>query len=103
MAVEAKTLLEGEGIGTRVVSFPSHEMFADQPDAYRNEVLPPAVTARLAVEAGHPMSWYRWVGSNGDVVGIERFGASAPADRIFVEFGFTPALVAARAKALIQR
>ncbi len=102
VALEAKQAL-GDDVATRVVSFPSHELFEEQPASYRDEVLPPSVTARVAVEAGHPMPWYRWVGTGGDIIGIDRFGASAPADRLFAEFGFTAENVVARARAVLER
>ena len=97
----AKALLDAEGVATRVVSMPSVELFARQPVDYRERVLPPAVRARVAVEAGHTFGWHRWVGTGGAVVGLERFGASAPAERLFAEFGFTPEHVAAQARALL--
>ena len=89
-------------VRTRVVSLPSHELFAAQPASYRDAVLLPGVP-RLAVEAAHPLSWARWLAPEDDVVGIERFGASAPAAKLFEAFGFTPTAVAARASALLQR
>jgi len=97
----ARELLQRDGVPTRVVSMPSLELFQRQPAAYRDAVLPPAVTRRVAVEAGQTFGWHRWVGPAGDVVGLERFGASAPAERIFKELGFTPEHVAARARALL--
>jgi transketolase len=66
----------------------SHELFAHQPASYRESVLPPGVP-RVAIEAAHPMSWYRWVGDNGVVLGIDRFGASAPYETIYEELGIT--------------
>ena len=101
LCLGAKPILEAEGAPTRVVSMPSLDVFESQPAAYRDSVLPPAVRARLAVEAGRALGWHRWVGESGDVVGIERFGASAPAERLFAEFGFTAENVAARARALL--
>jgi transketolase len=86
-----------------VVSMPSWELFEAQPQAYRDAVLPPAVTARLAVEAGSPLGWFKYVGLQGDVVGMTRFGASAPAKILFERFGFTPANVAARAMKLVAK
>src|SRR5688500_404288 len=80
--------LASEGIRSRVVSMPSHELFARQSEEYRASVLPPDVP-RVAIEAAHPMSWYRWVGDNGVVLGLERFGASAPYERIYEELGLT--------------
>jgi transketolase len=97
----AKALLDADGIPTRVVSLPSVELFAGQQADYRDAVLPPAVRARVAVEAGRSFGWHRWVGDGGAVVGLDRFGASAPAERLFAEFGFTPEHVAARARALL--
>jgi transketolase len=103
LALAARELLEREGTPTRVVSLPSLELFARQDAAYRDAVLPPAVRARLAVEAAAGFGWHRWVGSAGDVVSIERFGVSAPYERIFKEFGFTADNVAARARAVVAR
>jgi transketolase len=89
LALGAKEKLEAQGVPTRVVSMPSHALFAKQAPEYRNQVLPPAVGARLAIEAAHPMSWYRLVGDKGDVLGIEKFGASAPYQRLYSEYGLT--------------
>ena len=83
------------------VSMPSWNLFDAQPQAYREEVLPTNVSARLAVEAGSPQGWHRYVGDRGDVIGIERFGASAPAEVLLREYGFTVDNVCARAKALL--
>jgi len=93
--------LAGEGVRPRVVSMPCMELFEAQHDAYREQVLPASVGARLAVEAGAPMSWWRWVGSGGDVLGIDRFGASAPGTTVLEELGFTAENIAARARALL--
>ena len=101
LAVEAAKQLAGEGIAVRVVSMPCIEAFRAQDAAWRDAVLPPRITARLAVEAGVPDSWYRFVGTAGAVVGIERFGESAPAPELFEHFGYTPTAVAARLKALL--
>ncbi|MEJ2503600.1 MAG: transketolase, partial [Gemmatimonadota bacterium] len=79
VAVEARDRLASEGVRARVVSMPSWTLFARQPRSYRDEVLPPAIRARVAVEAAGTFGWHRWVGSDGAVVGISRFGASAPA------------------------
>ena len=73
----------------RLVSFPSWELFAEQDAAYRDEVLPPDVTRRLAVEAGVAQGWYQWVGSRGRVLALDRFGASAPATDVFENLGIT--------------
>ena len=88
LIVEAQQKLEAEGIRTRTVSMPSHEIFAAQSDEYRATVLPVGVK-RLSIEAGHPMSWQRWVGSDGIALGIERFGASAPYKEIYEHLGIT--------------
>jgi transketolase len=95
-------LLTKEGVRARVVSMPCLEYFARQPQAYRDQVLPPAVTQRIAIEAAVPQSWYRWVGERGVIVGIDRFGASAPYQRIYKEFGLTVENVVAQARSLIQ-
>jgi transketolase len=98
LAVEARGRLQGEGIRTRVVSMPSMTLFARQEQGYRDEVLPPGVRARVAVEAGSPMGWHRWVGSEGEIVGISHFGASAPAQTVFKELGLSVDNIAAVAK-----
>jgi hypothetical protein len=72
-----------------VVSMPCWELFEEQDRSYRDKVLPPNVTKRLAVEAASPMGWSKWVGSEGDIIGVETFGASAPAEVIFEKYGFT--------------
>jgi transketolase len=101
LAVEAARRLAGEGVAARVVSMPCIEAFRAQDQAWRDAVLPPGITARLAVEAGVPDSWYPLVGSAGAVIGIRRFGESAPAPQLFEHFGFTPGAVATRLKALL--
>ena len=101
LALGAYEKLSAEGLATRVVSMPSMELFARQPVEYRNAVLPPAVGARLAIEAAAPHPWYRWVGERGTVMGIERFGASAPYQRIYQELGLTVEKVVERAKQLL--
>ena len=101
VALGAQESLAAQGIAARVVSMPSMELFAKQDAAYQASVLPAGVP-RLAVEAGHPMSWYRWIGETGGSVTLDHFGASAPAERLFSEFGFTAANVAAKAAALIK-
>ena len=98
LALEARELLQAEGIGTRVVSMPSWTLFSRQAREYRDEVLPPEVTARVAVEAASPLGWAQWVGTAGRVVGISHFGASAPAKEIFKQLGFSADNVAAKAK-----
>ncbi len=103
IVLEAQQKLSALGIRARVVSAPSLELFAQQPEAYRDEVLPPAVTRRIAVEAAHPMPWYRWVGDAGVVIGLEWFGASAPYQRVYEERGLTPDNVVARVLGMIGR
>ncbi|MGR6973950.1 transketolase [Streptomyces cynarae] len=98
LAVAAREQLEAEGVGTRVVSMPSVEWFEEQPAEYRERVLPPSVKARVAVEAGIALTWYRYVGDAGRIVSLEHFGASADAKTLFAEFGFTPENVAAAAR-----
>jgi transketolase len=100
-ALEARDRLQAEEIPTRVVSMPSWTLFSRQEKEYRDRVLPPAITARVAVEAASSMGWDRWVGSEGTVVGISHFGASAPAKTIFKELGISPENVAHQARALL--
>ena len=95
--------LAAAGIAARAVSMPCMELFASQPQEYRDAVLPPSVRARLAVEVASPQSWYRWVGDHGAVLGLERFGASAPYQRIYQELGLTVENVVRRAKELLQQ
>ncbi|GAA3776788.1 transketolase [Streptomyces chiangmaiensis] len=98
LAVAARERLEAEGVGTRVVSMPSVEWFQEQPADYRERVLPPSVKARVAVEAGIALTWYRYVGESGRIVSLEHFGASADAKTLFAEYGFTAENVAAAAR-----
>ena len=102
IVLDAQHALADGGIHARVVSVPSLELFAEQPASYRELVLPSA-SLRLAIEAGHPMSWYRWVGDAGEVIGLERFGASAPYRQLYENFGLTADAVVARARALLSR
>jgi transketolase len=103
LAVAAYERLSGEGVKARVVSMPSTNLFDLQDQAYRDSVLPPGVRRRVAVEAAHPMSWYKYTGFDGAIVGIEKFGASAPAEVVFREYGFTVDNVVAQAKALLEK
>ena len=102
LAVDAAERLGKEGVKVRVVNMPCFEFFDSQTDAYRKRVLPPDVRARLAVEAGATSGWFRYVGIDGDVIGIDHFGASAPAKVLFEKFGFTADTVVARAKKLLK-
>jgi len=101
LALEAHEALQKESIATRVVSMPCWELFEEQPEGYRNQVLPPAVTARLAVEAGVRQGWDRYVGPGGDVICLDRFGASAPGDVAMRELGFNVDNVLKHARRLL--
>jgi transketolase len=101
LTLEARETLQAEGIPTRVVSMPCWELFEEQPKDYRDEVLPPAITSRLAVEAGIAQGWDRYVGPSGDVICLNRFGASAPGDVALRELGFNVENVLKRARALL--
>ncbi len=99
--VQAGSLLSAEGINVRLVSFPSWELFKAQPQSYKDSVLPPSIGARVAVEAGISMGWEQWVGSKGQIIAMDRYGASAPYKTLQKEFGFTPENVIAKAKSLL--
>jgi transketolase len=103
LAVAARDLLQKEGRRVRVVSMPSWELFEAQPQEYRDEVLPPAITARVSVEAAAPLGWERWVGQFGTVIGLTRFGASAPYTDIYKHLNFTPEYIASRAREVVER
>jgi len=103
VALDARQRLADQGVAARVVSMPSWELFEKQPPEYRNQVLPPDVTARLVIEAAVPLGWERYIGLGGDVVGLNRFGASAPYQVIFEHLGFTGENVALRALALLDK
>jgi transketolase len=102
LVLDAQKKLEADGIRARAVSMPSHELFARQDETYRNTVLPRGVK-RIAMEAAHPMSWYRWVGDDGVILGIERFGASAPAATIYTHLGITVDRMVETAKKLVGK
>jgi transketolase len=102
LALEAREQLQADGIATRVVSMPCIELFAEQSESYRDEVLPPNVTARLAIEAGVRQGWDRYVGPNGDVICLDRFGASAPGDVALKNLGFNVDNVLKHARALLK-
>ena len=97
LALGAKTELEARGRAVRVVSMPSFELFEAQSQQYRESVLPRDIRRRLAVEAGSPLAWYRWVGLEGEVIGMTTFGASAPSQELMKHFGFTVENVVNRA------
>jgi transketolase len=103
LVVAAQAALAKEGVRARAVSMPSWELFEAESVDYRETVLPRAVPRRLAVEAGATFGWERWVGIGGAIVGIDRFGASAPGDTVMKELGFTVDHVVARARALLGR
>jgi transketolase len=101
LAFGAAEALEKEGVPSRVVSLPCWELFERQDAAYRESVLPSGVRKRVAVEAGVSLGWERWVGDEGAIVGLDHFGASAPAGTIFEKFGFTVDRVAGVARDVI--
>jgi transketolase len=101
-ALAARDELEKDGIGTRVVSFPSWELFEQQDEAYREEVLPRSCRKRLAIEAASPMGWERFVGLDGEVIGMNGFGASAPGGELMQHFGFTGAHVLEQARKMLK-
>jgi transketolase len=104
VAVAAAQALLAEGVRARVVSMPCWELFEAQPLAYRQQVLPPQIRARVAIEAGATLAWGRYVGLDGVVIGLDRFGASAPAKVLFEQFGLTAeAVVTAVRKLLAER
>jgi transketolase len=98
--VQSADALEAEGITARVVSMPCTNLFDRQPQAYRDAVLPPACRKRVAIEAGVTDFWRKYVGLDGHVVGVDTFGASAPAEALFPYFGFTVDAVVAAVKSL---
>jgi transketolase len=101
LAMEAREKLQAENTPTRVVSMPCWELFDEQTQSYRDEVLPPAITARLAIEAGVPQGWDKYVGTKGDIIGLDRFGASAPGEIAMRELGFNVDNVLKHARALV--
>jgi transketolase len=101
LATAAAQQLATEGLQVRVVSMPCVEQFAAQDEDYRHQVLPPATRARVAVEAGHPDLWYKFVGLDGAVVGIDRFGVSAPGGLAMAELGMTVDAVVAATKRVV--
>ena len=103
LAVAAREVLEADGVPTRVVSVPVLDWFLEQDQAYRDEVLPPAVRARVSVEAGLAMPWYRLLGDAGEAVSLEHFGASADHKTLFREFGITAEAVVDAARRSLTR
>ncbi|MGA7303894.1 MAG: transketolase C-terminal domain-containing protein, partial [Rhodothermales bacterium] len=103
IALSAQTMLDAENVRSRVVSMPSFEVFEQQPASYREDVLPPGITARVSVEAGVTMGWDRFVGSNGASIGLHRFGESAPYKEVYEDLGITADAVVAAAKRTLDR
>jgi transketolase len=103
LALQAQERLGEKGIRVRVVSMPSWELFAEQPQNYRESVFPPAIRARLAVEAGSGLGWAQWVGTDGDIISVDRFGSSAPGSEVMKQYGFTVDNVVARVEKLLKR
>jgi transketolase len=102
LILAARQMLQEQDVHARVVSMPSWELFEAQPKEYRDSVIPPSVPARLAVEAGSPQGWHRFVGDQGDVIGVDRFGASAPGEVLMREYGFTVENACGRALRLLR-
>jgi transketolase len=103
LIIAACQKLTGNEISVRIVSMPSWELFDAQSKEYRDSVLPPTLRARLAVEAGATQGWRKYVGDGGDVIGVDRFGASAPGEVVMREYGFTVDNIYERAMKLIER
>jgi transketolase len=103
IAVEAANALKAEGVKARVVSMPCWELFDEQDEAYRESVLPRSVTARVSIEAGRTLGWEHYIGMNGIAIGVDQFGASAPYERIYQEYGLTSAAVVAAAKKVLGK
>lgn len=102
LIMAARQKLQDQNVLVRVVSMPSWELFDAQPRSYRDQVLLPSIPARLSVEAGASQGWHRYVGDRGDVLGVDRFGASAPGDVVMREYGFTVENVCERTLALLR-
>jgi transketolase len=102
LVIAARQQLSGQGVNARVVSFPSWQLFEEQPPEYRSAVLPPGVPV-LAVEAGSPLGWKPYIGQGVEVIGVDQFGASAPGDVVMREYGFTTDNVCRKAMAMLRR
>lgn len=103
LAIKAQKALEDEGIHASVVSMPSWDRFEQQSEEYKKAVLPPTVKKRLAIEMGSSLGWHKYIGDEGDVLAIDRFGASAPGEKVIEEYGFTVSNVVTKVKALLQK
>lgn len=101
ITLQAADTLREKGISVRVISMPSWELFDRQPESYHRQVLPPEAGIRIAIEAGSPQGWHKYVGSRGDVIGLDHFGASAPYQTLYNKFGITADRVVEKALALI--
>lgn len=102
LAIKAQKELKAQGIETNVISLPSWDRFDEQDEAYRNEVIPPKVKARVGIEMGSSLGWERYVGDHGTVISIDRFGASAPGEKVVAEYGFTVENVVKQVKRLVE-
>jgi transketolase len=103
IALEAAKRIDESGVKVRVVNMPSWELFNRQDEAYRHRVLPPEIKARVAIEAGISQGWHRYVGDEGRIIALDRFGASAPSKILYEKFGFTPENVVETALTLVKR
>ena len=103
LAMEAQGALRAQGIQTKVVSMPSMELYLQQPAAYQSRVLPDALRCRVAIEAAATMPWYRFVGLDGQVIGLDQYGASAPQEVLFKEYGITADHLVQTVKALLKK
>jgi transketolase len=103
LAVETFYSLQSEGINARVISFPSWELFESQTDDYKESVLPKNIKARISIEAGIKQGWEKYLGDYGEAVSIEKFGASAPAEVLFKEYGFTKENIVAAVKRVLAK
>jgi transketolase len=102
LIVKAGEKLAEEGVNVRLVSFPCWSFFENQPQSYHNAVLDPSIEKRIAVEAGVSLGWEKWVGSKGAIIGVDKYGASAPYEKIFEEYGLTADQIYKKAKALLK-
>ncbi|MBM3137921.1 MAG: hypothetical protein FJZ98_07015 [Chloroflexi bacterium] len=102
LIVKAGEKLAEEGVNVRLVSFPCWSFYEQQPQSYRDAVLDPAIEKRIAVEAGVTLGWERWVGTKGEIMGVDKYGASAPYEKIFEEYGLTADHVYQKAKDLLK-
>jgi transketolase len=103
LALAARELLAERGLRARVVSMPGREIFEEQPQSYRDVVLPPAISTRVVIEMASSFGWRAYAGDRGEIIALDHFGASAPGKVLQEQFGFMPELVAERAQALIER